>query len=421
MTPPDRDLGLRVHHVAGAGEPAFVVVRVQQAVRRPAVDVGGQLPAEVDAVEETGAECDARGGEQVGGIAGHEDPPVPVPLNLPRVEREARQPGRFSQWQIHAEHAADAVPELRHGHRLVVVVVGGLLLAREEPHELGVGRPESELTVLGACEAEADPAYPGDVDVSVLEHGHALGHGDTGEPLDLRIGGAGKRDVGQVTDAAAGPVAADQVSSGHPVGPVRAAHLGRHRVVVLTQPDDLVCAADVGAQLAGVVVQDAFEQRLRERQHLHRGIRERGEVHMHPAPRQPRGRPGSGASGFESLELAPVTQHFQDLPAETACLRDVSDLRLPLRYQRSHAGPAQLTGEHQTGRAGAHDDHIGVHHWPLLCLQVLASAGDHAARPGGCRKPQGVPYIGSGEGVVSFRPTARPACRAARPPSAPPG
>ena len=119
-----------------AGEVAFVVVRVQQAGRRPAVDGGGQLPGEVDAVEQAGIESNAGGGEQVGGIAGQQDPPVAVALDLSSVKGEARQPGRLSQGQIHAEHAADAVPELGQGHRLVVVVVGGLLLAGEEPQEL---------------------------------------------------------------------------------------------------------------------------------------------------------------------------------------------------------------------------------------------------------------------------------------------
>ena len=288
---PDRDLGLRVQHVACAGEPAFVVIRVQQAGRRPALDVGGQLPAEVDAVEEAGAERDARGGEQVGGVAGHQDPPVAVSLDLPGVKGEARQPDRFSQGQIHAEHAADAVPELGHGHRLVVVVVGGLLLAGEEPHVLGVGRPEGELTAFGSCEAEADPAHPGDVDVAVLEQGHGLGHGDLGEPLDLRVGDAGERDAGQVAYPAARAVAADEVSRGHPVGPVRAAHVRGHRGVVLAQPDDLLAAADLGAELAGEFVEDALEQRLRKRQHLHRRIGQRREVDMHPAPRQPGSRP----------------------------------------------------------------------------------------------------------------------------------
>ena len=253
------------------------------------------------------------------------------------------------------------------GHRLVVVVLGGLLLAGVEPHERRVGRPEGELTALGSCETEADPAHTGDVDVAVLEHGHGLGHGDLGQPLDLRVRRAGERDARQVAHPAAGPVAADEVSGGHPILPVRPAHVRGHRGVVLAQPDHLVSAADLGAELAGVFVEDALEERLRERQRLHRGICELGEIHMHPAPREsPGGRPGSGAGCFESLELASVAQQLQDLPAETAGLRDVSDLRLPLQYQRPHAGQAQFTSEHQTGRAGAHDDHVGVHHRPAI-------------------------------------------------------
>src|SRR5712691_9901212 len=97
---------------------------------------------------------------------------------------------------------------------------------------------------------------------------------------------------------------------------------------------------------------------------------------MHPAERESGGRPGSGAGCFESLELASVAQQVQDLPAETAGLRDVSDLRQPLQYQRSHAGQAQLTSEHQAGRAGAHDDHVGVHYWPLPWESFVASPGD---------------------------------------------
>ena len=251
VSAPQCHLGSGVEQCAFAGEVAFVVVRVQQAGRRPAVDGGGQLPGEVDAVEHAGVEGHAWGGEQVGGIAGQQDPPVAVSLDLSSVEGEARQPGRFSQGQIHAEHAADAVPELGQGHRLVVVVVGGLVLAGEEPQERRVGRPLGELTALGSCETEGDPAHPGDVEVAVLEHGHRLGHGDLGEPLDLRVRGAGERDAGQVAHPAARAVAADEVSGGHPMLPVRPAHVRGHRGVVLAQPDHLLSAADLGAELAG--------------------------------------------------------------------------------------------------------------------------------------------------------------------------
>ena len=167
-------------------------------------------------------------------------------------------------------------------------------------------------------------------------------------------------------------VAAHEVAGGHPILPVRAAHVRGHRGVVLAQPDHLVSAADLGAELAGELVEQALELRLWERQRLHRGIGQLGEVHMHAAEREPGSRAGSGAGCFESFEQASVAQHLQDLPAETAGLRDVSGLRLPLEHQRPHSGQAQLTGQHQAGRAGAHDDHVGVHHRPLPAPSVVA-------------------------------------------------
>ena len=162
-------------------------------------------------------------------------------------------------------------------------------------------------------------------------------------------------------------VAADEVSGGHPMLPVRPAHVRGHRGVVLAQPDHLLSAADLGAELAGELGEQALEQRLRERQRLHRGIGQLCEVHVHAAPRESGSRHGAGAGGFESLQQAPVAQQLQDLPAETAGLRDLAGLRQPLEHQRSHAGQAQLTGQHQAGRAGAHDDHVGVRHGRRLC------------------------------------------------------
>ncbi len=127
-------------------------------------------------------------------------------------------------------------------------------------------------------------------------------------------------------------------------------------------------AADLGTELAGELGEQALEQRLWERHRLHRGIGQLGEVHVHAAPRESGSRPGAGAGGFESLEHASVAQQLQDLPAETAGLRDLAGLRPPLEHQRSHAGQAQLTGQHQADRAGAHDDHVGV--------QLVGGAGE---------------------------------------------
>lgn len=94
---PQCHLGLGMQQCTCAGEVAFIVIGVQQAGRRPAVDVGGQFPGKVDRVEHAGIECYAGGGEQMGRIADQQDPPVAVPLRLPSLKLEAREPNRFSQ------------------------------------------------------------------------------------------------------------------------------------------------------------------------------------------------------------------------------------------------------------------------------------------------------------------------------------
>jgi hypothetical protein len=99
-------------------------------------------------------------------------------------------------------------------------------------------------------------------------------------------------------------------------------------------------AADLGAELAGKLLEHTLDSWLGKQQQLHRGLGQMREVHMHTAERQSESRDGSGAGSFESFQQASVAQQLQNLPAETAGLRDVSDLRQPLEHQRSHAGQA---------------------------------------------------------------------------------
>jgi hypothetical protein len=98
------------------------------------------------------------------------------------------------------------------------------------------------------------------------------GQRDLAEPVDLRIGGAGERDPGRFADPAVRAVAARQVPGGHPAGAVRAAHVSGHRGVVLADPGHLVSAAYVGAEFAGVFVEQALESRLRQVHRPYRGI-----------------------------------------------------------------------------------------------------------------------------------------------------
>ena len=169
-----------------------------------------------------------------------------------------------------------------------------------------------------------DPAHPGDVDVAVLEHGHRLGHGDLGEPLDLRVRDAGERDAGQVAHPAAAPRRSRRGigRSPDPARPSRA------------RPRSPWCRP---GSARPPPVRGGSRRRARRRapsstrssrgcgsgSSLHRGIGQGGEVHVHPAERQSESRDGSGAGCFESLQQASVAQQLQDLPAETAGLRDL--------------------------------------------------------------------------------------------------
>ncbi|MBP2055760.1 hypothetical protein J2Z21_008776 [Streptomyces griseochromogenes] len=123
--------------------------------------------------------------------------------------------------------------------------------------------------------------------------------------------------------------------------------------------------ADVDTEFAGAFFEEPLKPRLRQRQGVHRWICELREVQMHTAEREPGSRDGVGACCFEAFQQAPVAQQSKDLPAKTTGLGRVPALRLPLQHQRPHTGQTQFTGQHQAGRAGTHNDHIGVHHWPL--------------------------------------------------------
>jgi hypothetical protein len=197
-------------------------------------------------------------------IAGQQDPAVAVPFGLPGLEPVARQPGHVSQGKIRTEHAADAVLELGQGHRRVIADVGGLVFGGLHEQAPVCQRAEPEHAAVCPGETRADPAQPGDVEVAVVQPGHRIGQGDLGQPVDLRIGGAGEPDPGGVADLAVRAVAAHQVASGHPVGPVRAAHIRGYRGVVLADPGYLVSAAYAGAEFAGAVAEQPLEPRLRE-------------------------------------------------------------------------------------------------------------------------------------------------------------
>jgi hypothetical protein len=83
-----------VQYVGGHRVP-FGVVAVQQPNWRPAVDLGGQLPAQVERVLDAEVETlPAHGRVDVRRVAGQQHPAGPVALGEPGRVSEARTPAR---------------------------------------------------------------------------------------------------------------------------------------------------------------------------------------------------------------------------------------------------------------------------------------------------------------------------------------
>ena len=92
-----RHLGPRMEESALRGCATFIAVRVEQAGRRPAVDVAGDLPCEVGCVEHASVDRDSTRGEQVGRITGQEHAAGAIPVRLLGGVAEPRHSERLAE------------------------------------------------------------------------------------------------------------------------------------------------------------------------------------------------------------------------------------------------------------------------------------------------------------------------------------
>ena len=91
----ERDLRHRVAQHPGRDRVAFVVIGVQQAVRRHVLDHLGQLPAQVHRILHAGVEpLPTHGGVHVGGVAGQQDTSLAVGRGLTGHVGEPGDPDR---------------------------------------------------------------------------------------------------------------------------------------------------------------------------------------------------------------------------------------------------------------------------------------------------------------------------------------
>ena len=110
-----------VQHVRG-DRMTFGLVGVQQGLRRPAADLGGQLPAEVERVLDAEVEALSAGGRMdVRRIAGQQHPPDPIALGQPGGIAEAGHPARGVHAEVGPGDGAQLLPEVLEGGRFRAV------------------------------------------------------------------------------------------------------------------------------------------------------------------------------------------------------------------------------------------------------------------------------------------------------------
>lgn len=332
----------------------FGVVAVQQAVRCPAADLGGQFPAKVERVLDAEVEALPSGRRvDVRRVTGQKHPSGPVALGQPGGIAEAGEPARG----VHAEVGTGECPQL-----LLELVERG----RDRAvigHPLG-GHDDAVRPVPGGPEAEpqlglADLAHHG---------GHRLRRSGHLHLAQQRLDPAGltrETDAEQFAHRAAAAVAAHQVAraqqlttgqlDGH-TAPVRTPVT----VLGLAQPDHCAAAPDLDAELGGVLGQQAVGEGLRDAEDIAVcGVQPVGCRFA-----------DGGEEAAERILLA-----FREEPLQQAALvhhldaarvqAERADIRGRRRFllQHEHLYPVQpqLGGQHHAGRSAAGNDHVDHH------------------------------------------------------------
>ncbi|WRL49139.1 hypothetical protein U3649_09840 [Luteimonas sp. R10] len=369
-----------VQHVGGH-RAAFGLVAVQQPLGRPAGDLGGQLPAEVERVLDAEVEPLPAGRRvDVGRIAGQQHAAGPVALGQPGGVAEARQPAR----RVHAEVGA--------GDRLQLPFE--LVEGRRQRAVPGHARGGDHDAIRPVAErAEAEPL------LCLADFGHHRCH-RLPRHAHLHLAQqrvdpgrfAGKVDAKQLAHRAAAAVAAGDMARAQPraIG-----QFDRDPVAVLLQTGHLAATADFCAEFGGALGQQAIGE----------GLRDAEDVGMRGVQPPGRGLVDGGEETADRVLLAVREEALQqaalihDLDAARMQAERAHDRRRPrllLQHQHVYAVQTQLAGQHQAGGAGAGHDHVGVEgrsfvrshmHFVTPVRQAAASSGDSAPRRGPCRKP----------------------------------
>ncbi len=340
-------------HPAG-DRVALRVVTVQQALRRPPVDLGGELPAQVERVLDPEVEPLPAGRRvDVRGVAGQQHPAGPVALGLPRRVAETGEPVRRVRAEVGARDGPQPRPELLQRRRRRPVL-GHAVRRHDHPRD-----PRAAVDVRRHAEPQLGPPHP-------LDH---LGDlrpvlGELKVP-DQRLDRSRltrESHPERLAHRAAPAVAPDEVARAQP-GAVR--QFDVHTVRVLVQPGHLVAAPDLGAQLTRPFLQQPLGDRLRRRQPVRVGGVQAVRPGRHDAAEQP-AHPELLAHREEPLQQPPLVHDLHAARVQTASARLGRPLLQALQHHHADPVQPQLAREHQTGRPATDHAHIcrrtHIHH-----------------------------------------------------------
>jgi hypothetical protein len=316
---------------------AFGVVAVEQAGRRAAVDLGGELPAQVHRVLDADVQADATRREvHVGGVAREQHAAPAVLGGDPGGVAEAGQPGRVVHAEVAARHADRGGAQVLQRER----VVGALAV--------GVGARDA---VPAAAEGHGDErAVVGLGGPHRLLGEHHLA--DVPERGRVR---AGEVDPGGLADGAARAVRPDHVGRGEGAGVVQ--RQGDRRGV-LRQARHGVAAADPDAEVQCPLLEHLLGADLRERQHERVGRVERAEVEQVLQHPEVPVRPGEPV-GQEPLLRAAQGEHLDRARVHPHRLRVRAPLDRAFEHERRHARQREFRRDPEPYRTRADHDDLG--------------------------------------------------------------
>ncbi len=359
----ESDLRHRVAQHAGSDRVAFVVIGVQKAVRRHALDHLGQLPPQVHRILHAGVESlPAHRGVHVRGVAGQQDTSLAVGRGLTGHVGEPGDPDRTVHPVVGPIDGDDRLAEIAQGG-----FAGGsdVLVGHHDPDRSVVGVDD-----LAVADLVLDPAEA--VDAAGVLAGaqlRLLGH------LDLGDQGAGRRippgelDAGLLADEAASSVAPDEV-----LRPQRLAvgQLDVDAGVVLREPRHLTFAVDGHGQLVDPAGQDALDVVLPQPEPVGMPRREVADVERDPSETRDL---GHLSLREEPIGDATLIEDLDGSCVQTAGARAGEVLAgAPLDDGSVDPRQRQLAGQHQPRGPSPNDQYGMLGHSPALRRSAFESA-----------------------------------------------